>query len=110
MLSDSNVSFVIGRAVFCGLLACVGTLIALRQSSRFRRVGYWWWLGGAIGIALLMPYTYMSITSYNITYVDALLLRGLHAGSWRVAEGYAVLAGVVIAGLCCLVLVGRRSR
>lgn len=61
-------------------------------------------------MALLMPFAYMAMTSYNISYTDALLLRDLHAGSWRVAEGYAVVAGVGIAGLIDLFIFRRPSR
>jgi ABC-type branched-subunit amino acid transport system permease subunit len=55
--------FILGRAAFFGLLGFTGTLIALRQSAKFRRNGYWWWLSGAICVALLMPFAYMAMTS-----------------------------------------------
>jgi hypothetical protein len=106
-MPESLLNFVLTRAAFSGLLALVGTVIALRQSARFRRSGYWWWLGGAFCIALVMPFAYMAITSYNISYTDAVLLRQLHAGSWRVAEGYAMFGGVLIARIFYLATLRR---
>jgi hypothetical protein len=109
-LPDSGLLFILGRAAFFGLLTLAGTLIALRQSAKFRRNGYWWWLGGAICMALLMPFVYVAMTSYNISYTDALLLRDLHAGSWRVADAYAIVAGVATAGLIDLFIFRQSSR
>src|ERR1700675_4930958 len=87
------------KAAVYGLMALVGTLVALRQSARFRRRGYWWCLAGAVCMAFTMPLGYMWMQSNNISFTDALLLRQVRAGSWLVAEGYAILAGTAIAGL-----------
>jgi hypothetical protein len=96
---DSSAFLVLGRAAIYGLVFLVGTIVAIQKSSAFRRRWYWWLLIAAFGYCLLSPFIYMWITSYRISLADAVFLRELHAGSWRVAEAYCVFIGVVLGGL-----------
>ena len=98
-MADSELLFLLGRGAFYGLLALVGTILILRKAPTFHQSRYWWLLGAAACNALLMPIGYMWITSYTMTYIDALSLRALYAGSWLVVDGYFLLAGVLAGGL-----------
>lgn len=99
---------VIGKAALLGLLALVAIILAF-QSQSFRR-RYWWVLAAAVCYALLMPFAYMWIGPYHISLADAFFLRVLHAGSWLVSGGYAMLAGVVIGGVVGFVAIRPREK
>jgi hypothetical protein len=103
-MHDLSPFVVFGRAAIYGLIFLVGTIVAIQKYSAFRRRWYWLLLITAFGYCLLSPFVYMWITSYRISLADAFLLRSLHAGSWRVAEAYSVLIGVVLGGLIGLLL------
>jgi len=96
---DSSEFFVFGRAAIYGLIFLVGTIVVIQKSSAFRRRWYWWLLIASFGYYILSPFIYMWITSYRISLADAVFLRELHAGSWRVAEAYSVFIGVLLGGL-----------
>src|SRR4029077_2857411 len=98
-MANLGLVWLTSSAVFYGLVLFVVTLIVLQQSIQFRRRGYWWCLAAAACIALTMPLGYTWIQSNSISITDAFLLRQLRAGSWQVARGYAIFAGIAIAGL-----------
>jgi hypothetical protein len=102
-IDEPHTFFDVVRAAFYGVLALLGTLVALHQSPKFRHRGYWLWFSGALCWALVAPFAYMWIQSFNISFADAVLLRHPRAGSWRVAEAYGVVAGVSIGGLIGLI-------
>jgi zinc transporter ZupT len=102
--------FSIIGAAFFGLFVLVGMLIILRRSIQFGKRGYWLWLGVAAGAAVITPLVYMWQQSGSISLADAVLLRQFQVGSSHVAgaakvlRGYAVLTGIVVAGLINLML------
>jgi hypothetical protein len=96
---DPNAFFTFGRAAIYGLIALLGSTVAIRQSATFRRRWYWWILLIAIGNALLAAFVYIWMTSYSVSLADAALLWTYHAGSWRVAERYSIVIGVAVSGL-----------
>jgi|HubBroStandDraft_6_1064221.scaffolds.fasta_scaffold1429084_2 hypothetical protein len=113
-MSDSQFWFFIFGAAFFGLFVLVGMLVILRRSIQFGKRGYWWLLGVAAAAAMITPFVYMWQQSGSISLADAVLLRQFRIGSWHAAgaanvlRGYAVLTGIVIAGLINLML-PRRS-
>jgi len=113
-MSNSQFWFSIFGATFFGLFVLVGMLIILRRSARFGKRGYWLWLGVAASAAVITPLVYMWQQSGSISLADAVLLRQFRVGSWHasgaanVLRGYAVLTGIVVAGLINLML-PRRS-
>jgi hypothetical protein len=113
-MSDLQFWFFIFGAAFFGLFMLVGVLIILRRSVRFGKSGYWLCLGVAALAAVMTPLVYMWQQSGSISLADAVLLRQFRVGSWHVAgadnvlRGYAVLTGIVVAGLINLML-SRRS-
>jgi hypothetical protein len=113
-MSDLQFWFFIFGAAFFGLFMLVGVFIILRRSAWFGKSGYWWCLGVAAFAAVMAPLVYMWEQSGSISLADAVLLRRLRVGSWHVAgagnvlRAYAVLTGIVVAGLVNLML-SRRS-
>jgi hypothetical protein len=113
-MSDSLFWFSIFGAAFFGLFVLVGMLIILRRSVQFGKSGYWLWLGIAVSAAVISPFVYVWQQSGGISLADAVLLRQFRVGSWHasgaanVLQGYAVLTGIVFAGLINLML-PRRS-
>ena len=106
---ESVLLLTVGRAVVAGTVFLVGSIVAIRRSVTFRRRWYWWLLAFSLAEALLGPFFYIWITSYDVTLQDAILLRTFHAGSWHVAEGYCIFLGTAAGGLIGFGMV-RRSK
>ena len=103
MASVGLLLYVIIKGSVSAIFALLATVISLRQSATFRHRRYWFWLLGAICFVFLAPLFYIEISSYPISYANALLLRKLHAGAWSVASAYGLLLGVAMGGLVYLV-------
>jgi hypothetical protein len=97
-VTDFILPYVVSRGAFYGTVVLIGVFLSLRQSTAFRR-NYRWVLVASLGNALAMPFAYMWMTSFKLSYIDALTLSELHAGSWLVADGYCIFLGVVLARL-----------
>ena len=98
-MPESKIFLTFGFAVIYGLVVLVGSIIAIQRSMIFKRRWFWWLLFIAFANCFLQPFVYMWMTSYNVSFMDAVLMRTFYAGSWHVAEGYAVFLGLAVGGL-----------
>jgi hypothetical protein len=106
-MPDSDLVWLVSSAVFYGLVLFVATLIVLQRSVQFRRRGYWGCLACAAAIALALPLAYVWTQSNSISFMDAFLPLQVRVGSWRIAKGYAIFAGIALAGFIYFLILRR---
>jgi len=104
MTHDELAIYVVIRGCASFVFALLAMVISFRRSKAFGRRGYWLWLSVAICWVFLAPFFYNGMSSYEISYTDAFLLRKLHAGAWAMTMAYGLLLGVVLGGLFQLML------
>jgi hypothetical protein len=109
MLQPDRLLF-LGQALMYGAIFMAGSIVGIRRSQTFRRRWYWWLLSFSFADALIGPFVYLWITSYDVSLQDAILLRTFHAGWWHVPNGYSIFLGTGIAGLIGFVVLKRSKQ
>src|SRR5882672_3383101 len=98
-MSYSDYVWTFGQAAIVGLIALIGSIVLLRRSESFKKRGYFQFLTITFLNALASPFIYIWMTSYDISLADAVLMKTFYAGSWLVAEGYFLFAGMAVGGI-----------